>query len=124
MSKKLSVACLATLLLFAVCGFTLRPAKSTAQSKAKIGIQNRIYKAPLEVVGLKVNGKDIEPGEQFAANQDWIKQLVVVVKNTSNRDLIGVGANVEFAYGEKDEPLLPEIQFNAGVSPESRHGRD
>lgn len=117
MSKKITVAFLATLLLFAVCGFSLRPKKVGAQSKARIGIRNHVYKAPLEVVGLKVNGVAVEAGEQFTASQDWIKLLAIMVKNTSDRDLIGVGANVEFPYGDQDQPLLPEIEFKAGFYP-------
>jgi len=46
----------------------------------------------------------------------WIKHLTITVKNTSDRDLIGVGASIEFPY-DGDQPLLPEIEFQAGLDP-------
>src|SRR5262245_19139699 len=98
MRKQHSVA-IATLLLFAVCGFTIRrPHAQNQEPGTKIGIRNHIYKAPLEVVGLKVNNKSIDAGTEFFAGRGWIKHLSIIVTNTSDRDLIGVGASAEFPY--------------------------
>jgi len=119
MKNKLTLACLATLTLLAVCGFSLSKAKTKTQDvkPTKIGIRNHVYKAPLEVVGVKMNGLSIEPGTDFQANDDWIKALAITVKNSSNRDLLGVGAAVEFPYDKKDMPILPEINFIKGYDP-------
>lgn len=115
--KKISIAVSTLCALALCCGFALRPAKSQAETQTRIGIRNHVYKAPLEVVGLNIGGRSIAAGDQFSAGRDWIKRLTITVKNTSDRDLIGVGASVEFPYDDKDQPQLPEIEFLAGFDP-------
>lgn len=43
---------------------------------------------PLVITDVKVNGKSITFGQKFNANDDWLKSLVVTVKNTSDKRVL------------------------------------
>jgi hypothetical protein len=86
---------------------------------------------PLVILETKVNGRDITPGEKFTANDEWIRSIAFVVKNTSNKRVLFAsvdlffsqpdGANVMFNlfYGPfalQSRPPKPE-ELLVGISP-------
>ena len=52
--------------------------------------------SPVEVVSVRVNGEAVEPGQRFAAGDDWLRGLTFRVKNVSDKPLMFVGLNLRF----------------------------
>ena len=50
----------------------------------------------LEIVDIKVNGKSIEIGQLFAADEDWLDTLTFRVRNVSGKTITVLGFGVGF----------------------------
>jgi hypothetical protein len=69
---------------------------------------------PLELVEIKVAGKSIILGQPFDADEKWLKNMTLRVKNISNKPIIafGVGGGL---LGGVDEELPPHASFADGI---------
>jgi hypothetical protein len=69
---------------------------------------------PLELVEIKVAGKSIILGQPFDADENWLKNMTLRVKNISNKPIIafGVGGGL---LGGVNEELPPYASFQYGL---------
>ncbi|MGA9994506.1 MAG: hypothetical protein WBP93_03775 [Pyrinomonadaceae bacterium] len=51
---------------------------------------------PVEVLGIKVKGKNIKLDEKFDDNEDWLNGLALKIKNISNKPVVYVGMYLDF----------------------------
>ena len=83
---------------------------------------------PVEIVSIKLNGKELQPGEKIKGDDDWLRGLTFSLKNISGKPIsyVAVGLRfprpngmvvyilpygVDLSYGQpKGEGSLPPIQ--------------
>lgn len=53
---------------------------------------------PLAITGMKVIGEPVAFGRPFIAEDDWIRTLVISVKNTSNKRILFLNFDLLFRY--------------------------
>jgi hypothetical protein len=110
------VALSCTIALTAATAATLRRVSTLQQNSqeraTKFLIRTPPYRAPIAVAGIKVKGNHIPSGATFRADREWIKSVSVIVENISDRDLIGVGASIEFP--DDKENVMPIIEIFKG----------
>lgn len=51
---------------------------------------------PVEILGIKVKGKNIKLDERFDENEDWLNGLVLKIKNVSNKSVVYIGMYLDF----------------------------
>jgi hypothetical protein len=84
--------------------------------------------SPLEIVSIKLEGKDVQPGEKIKGNDDWLRGVSFTLKNISVKPIAYVDVGLRFPqpdgfvvyslnYGvdcsrgaSKREPSPPAIQ--------------
>lgn len=70
---------------------------------------------PVQVTEIRVKGKRVELDLPFLHTEDWLRDFSVVVKNTSDRAILGVSLNLEWATDPNDDiPYIPETFIYAG----------
>lgn len=52
--------------------------------------------APLEITSVKLNGKDVQPGEKIKGDDDWLRGLTFTLKNVSARPIAYVEVALRF----------------------------
>jgi hypothetical protein len=69
---------------------------------------------PLELVEIKVAGRQVILGQVFSADENWLKDMTLRVKNISNKPIIafGVGGGLLGGVGEE---LPPHASFAYGI---------
>ena len=124
--KKFVYACMGTLLLFAVCGFSLRrpQARNNEVWQTRIGIRNHINKAPLDVVGLKVNNKNILAGEQFSAGRGWIVFLRLTGMHLRKKCALSEGTSQSIVNCGNDWSNWAPFQMKRCASDHGQRRRD
>jgi hypothetical protein len=89
---------------------------------------------PVEIVSIKLNGKDIVPGEKFAGSENWLQGVSFTLKNISDQPIAYVSIAFKFplpngfvvvcvlnhginlSHGEiRREPSPPSIQPGQSV---------
>jgi hypothetical protein len=68
----------------------------------------------LELVGIKVGNKQITLGKTFPSDQDWLKEMKLVVKNVSKKPIVsfGIGGGL---LETVDKELEPYQSFPYGI---------
>ena len=51
---------------------------------------------PVEIVSIKLNGKDIQPDQKIKGNDDWLQGVSFTLKNISGRPIAYVNVGFEF----------------------------
>jgi hypothetical protein len=69
---------------------------------------------PLELVEIKVSGKPVVLGRQFDADENWLKNLTLRIKNISNKPITAFGVGGGLLVGV-DEELPPHASFRDGI---------
>lgn len=64
---------------------------------------------PLEISGIKVKGKLTKLGLKSMEDDDWLKGLIVTVKNTSNKTIVYIELNLEFPSSERSDAEPPSV---------------
>ncbi len=56
-----------------------------------------LIQMPVEIVSMKVNGKEIQAGEKISGNDDWLRGLTFTLKNISDKPIsyISMGLRVD-----------------------------
>ena len=52
--------------------------------------------SPVEIVSIKLNGKEIVPGEKIEGNDNWLQGIAFTVKNVSDQPIIYVNLGFKF----------------------------
>ena len=76
---------------------------------------------PVEIVAIKLNGKEIRPGEKIKGNDDWLQGLSFTVKNISNKPIAYVSIGLRFVRPDR----VVVFMLSSGVDHsrgEPRHG--
>lgn len=96
-------------LVFAVVGVLFGSICSAVAQQAdeRVIVRLPIEKnEPLVILETKVNGRSIPLGQKFTANEDWIRGLVFVVKNTSDKRILFASIDLFFA-----SPISAKARF-------------
>lgn len=72
-------------------------------------------KIVLELIEVRVAGKPINLDERFEANENWIKQMTLVIKNVSKRSIAVIGLGGELLEGI-DKELKDYQSFPYSIS--------
>ena len=51
---------------------------------------------PLEIVSIRLNGKDVQPGEKIKGDDDWLQGLSFRLKNISDRPIAYLDIGLQF----------------------------
>ena len=51
---------------------------------------------PVEIASIKLNGKDIVPGQKFKGDDDWLKGISFTLKNVSDQPISYVNVGFKF----------------------------
>jgi hypothetical protein len=55
-----------------------------------------MIQTPVEIVSIKLNGKDVQPGEKIKGNDDWLKGLSFTLKNVSDKPIAYIDVGLQF----------------------------
>lgn len=53
--------------------------------------------SPVEIVSIKLNGKEIAPGEKIEGNDNWLQGIAFTVKNVSDQPIVYVNLGFKFS---------------------------
>lgn len=53
---------------------------------------------PVEIISMKLNGKEVKPGEKIKGDDDWLKGLSFTLKNISDRPIAYVDIGIRFPH--------------------------
>ncbi len=56
---------------------------------------------PVEIVSIKLNGRDVNPGEKVKGDDDWLQGLSFTVKNISEKPIAYVAISLRFEQPER-----------------------
>lgn len=56
---------------------------------------------PVEIVSIKINGKEIKPGEKIKGDDDWLQGLSYTLKNISNKPIAYVSMGLRFVRPDR-----------------------
>jgi hypothetical protein len=51
---------------------------------------------PVEIISIRLNGKDVQPGEKIKAGDDWLQGLSFTLKNISDKPIAYVDIGLQF----------------------------
>jgi hypothetical protein len=71
---------------------------------------------PVEIVSIKLNGKDVQPGEKIKGDDDWLQGLSFTLKNISEKPIAYVAVGLRFSQprGFVDFVLSYGVDFSRG----------
>jgi hypothetical protein len=72
----------------------------------------------IEILGISAGSKSIAIGEPFSANEDWLGELTIRIKNISDKELTGV--QVTLVLLEMKKP--PQVPYVAGCRHDHNQG--
>ena len=76
---------------------------------------------PVEIVSIKINGKEIKPGEKIKGDDDWLQGLSFTLKNISNKSIAYVSMGLRFV--RPDRVVVFMLSYGVDYSRgEPRHG--
>jgi hypothetical protein len=55
-----------------------------------------LIQMPVEILSIKLNGKEVQPGEKIEGGDDWLKGLSFTLKNISDRPIAYVNIGLRF----------------------------
>jgi hypothetical protein len=56
---------------------------------------------PIEIVSIKINGKEVQPGEKINGNDDWLRGVSFTLKNVSDKAIAYVCIGFKFAQPKR-----------------------
>ena len=123
MSRKINLVVLVLVVLgVTVClGLVSKPSmlSTFSQPQYSIMVNMKKYPAwmeiPVQITEIKVQSKRVELDLPFQHSEDWLRDFSVVVKNTSDRPVLGLSLFLEWATDPTDDmPYIPETLLYAG----------
>jgi hypothetical protein len=80
---------------------------ATQETKERIVSRLPVEKTePLTITDVRVNGQSIAFGQKFTANDEWIKSLVFVVKNTSDKRILFASIDLFFSRPDSSNAMF------------------
>jgi hypothetical protein len=76
------------------------------QSEKKVVTLTEWPTAPVKFIETRVTGKAIEFTKEFDGGDDWIRGIVVALKNTSNRNIIYISLLLQFPETQAAGPIM------------------
>ena len=68
--------------------------------------------APVEIISVKLNGKEVRPGEKVKGDDDWLRGLTFTLKNISPQPVAYVEVALQFPRPQAVKVILPgRVQF-------------
>ena len=105
---------LGLVLLFS-CVLTAGSYSAFSQTINKALIKLRpIDTQPVDISSIKIGEQEVTPGKSVDANEQWIKELRLRVRNTSNKNVKFVLVKLWFTRDADGKPILPEHYFFQG----------
>ena len=103
-------AAIAFFLLCCVLTLAIPPRSRTVKRLSRPG-------EPVQIIAVKVKGKTVEFGKPFAAKNDWLGGLTLVIKNTSAKSVSWVRLDLSF-HKERvpDVRLIEPVTYGIGRS--------
>lgn len=96
----------ASILLLFVTGWTHDSSHSNLQNNEKIIIRDLPdTDEPLEIA-VSINGRTLSFGKEFAEERDWLKNLTLTIKNTSNKPITYARIDIVFPETKSTGPAL------------------
>lgn len=86
----------AALFLFLASGSTLAQQPGGRQLTPAYDLTN--IQMPVEILSIKLNGKDIQPGEKIKGDDDWLRGLSFRLKNISDKPIAYVDLGLRFPH--------------------------
>jgi hypothetical protein len=71
-------------------------------------------KEPVKIKAIKSKDKTIEFGKKFSADDDWLKDLVVSVENTSGKPILFIGIDLLFVRNDNSQEPLWTLKMAYG----------
>jgi len=101
--------CLCVIVLLVVAG--------TSQSKPRLLVSPVLYQdQPIVIVGREVAGEPFKENEKIIADEDWLKQLVLEVKNVSSKNIKSF--DIDLVIKDRGLPVLAfPINFRTYTKP-------
>jgi hypothetical protein len=89
--------------------------QSSNRAIRRVSIPNE----PIEIRNLRVLGKNIQYGQSFAANEDWVKGLTIDVLNTSDKVItnLKIALNVPVIGGVQHHVANLGARYNGRIEP-------
>ena len=72
------------------------PAKELKARQIVHAFDISTYQSPVEIVSIKLNGKDIAPGEKVQGDENWLKGIAFTLKNISDQPISYVNVGFQF----------------------------
>lgn len=92
MTSRLVFASAILLVSIAACAF----GQELRDRELRPAIDFTTIEMPVEILSIKLNGKDVAPGEKVKGDDDWLKGVCFTVKNISDKPIAYVAMGLYF----------------------------
>jgi hypothetical protein len=82
--------------VFLICASTLLYAQELRDRELKPAVDFTTIEMPVEIVSIKVKGKELATGEKTKGDDDWLKGVSFIVKNVSDKPIAYVAVGLRF----------------------------
>lgn len=91
--------CAAVALILAAASFPA-PGQAVKERQLKPAFDFTTIQMPVEILSIKLDGKDIEPGEKVKGDEGWLRGLSFTLKNISDKPIAYVAIYLLISYPE------------------------
>src|SRR5215210_7549662 len=113
MSARLTLLPAQVIMLLLVMGISLTHGGvvngQTEQSQERLIRKLSWPNEPVKIKAIKSKDKTIELGKKFSAGDDWLKDLVVTVDNTSGKSILFI--DIDLLFVRNDDSQEPQWAF-------------
>jgi hypothetical protein len=96
------------LMIFLLAAFLLPESIFAQQRQDRIVKYNSWRNEPVKITAIKVNGSLVEFGENFQAEDDWLRGITFSAINTSDREVCYIDLALDFPRATSKEPMTRE----------------
>jgi len=89
----------AVVVLFAM--FSTVSAQELKDRELRPAFDHSTIQMPVEILSIKLNGKEIKPGEKIKGDDDWLQGLSFTVKNISGKPIAYVSTGLKFVRPDR-----------------------
>jgi hypothetical protein len=95
MLSVLRVSTLATLFILVTSGLSFAQQLRDRELRPAFDLTN--IQMPVEILSIKLNGKEIQPGEKITGDDDWLQGLSFTMKNISDKPIAYMEVGLKFS---------------------------
>ena len=74
--------------------------QAVKERELKPAFDFRVIQSPVEILSIKLNGEEVEPGKKIKAGDDWLRGVAFKLKNVSDKPIAYVALTLQFYYPE------------------------